>query len=351
MRRAFQGVVQERLRLELEHVEDDVDDGAAAVVQELPARPALVVERADHAVEHAVARAQRARHARQQRACSARRARRRRRAGSGRARPRPAPARARPPRRARTPRPSRSGRAWPRAGASARTPAPARLRRPWPRARSASCAPHRPRCAGTSAHSPCSFVAVQDHGERAVLALALQLVGAAIPDLDRAAAVLARRDVALERRRSRAGDPPRAPRASARRPAAARRAAAPSSAARRRARAGSRSAGRGPSGAAPRTRASSTTSSRRRRTARASCPCGASRGIPRDRPPSAGASHRGSRLAARPRALASLGGLRRRLGAPLRGGFPGLAHGRAEALLEGGHEVVGRAPLLDLRNA
>ena len=45
---------------------------------------------------------------------------------------------------------------------------------------------------------PVQLLAVQDHGQRAVVALALQLVGAAIPHLDRAAAVLAGRDVALE---------------------------------------------------------------------------------------------------------------------------------------------------------
>ena len=54
------------------------------------------------------------------------------------------------------------------------------------------------RCAGHERPLALRLAAVQDHGERAVGALAHELVGAAIPEVDVPGAVLAARDVALE---------------------------------------------------------------------------------------------------------------------------------------------------------
>ena len=53
-------------------------------------------------------------------------------------------------------------------------------------------------CAGTSVHDTVEAVAVEPHGQPAVALLLDELVRAAIPDLDRAGAVLARRDRPLE---------------------------------------------------------------------------------------------------------------------------------------------------------
>ena len=121
-------LVDERSALVLEHVEDHVHEFSAVALEQLAARPALVVERADDPVEHALARAQRARHLREQRTRSARPAPRPRRAETAlraldgrertRARPRDLERPFRPARDAAWPRAARIGR-YARAGPSA----------------------------------------------------------------------------------------------------------------------------------------------------------------------------------------------------------------------------------------
>ena len=86
-------------------------------------------------------------------------------------------------------------------------------------------------------------LAVQPDGQPAVALLLEELVRPAIPDLDRAGAVLARPGSCPRSPRTRADGPRRAPRDAARRAGAGRPSAPPSSRARRRARAGSRSGG------------------------------------------------------------------------------------------------------------
>ena len=98
------------------------------------------------------------------------------------------------------------------------------------------------RWAGTSDHVPRSRLPRSANGQLAVRLLLEQLVGALVPDLDAAGAVLALRDLAVEPRVARAGGPPRAPRAPCRPARAARPSGPPTTRAPRAAPAGSRSA-------------------------------------------------------------------------------------------------------------
>ena len=189
----------ERLALELEHVEEVVDERARALLHRREARPTLLVERADLAVQHAVRRPQCSRQrprdglepTREIVAVSARQ--RRLAATDARERTKPVPLHLEQPAFARR-------RILGKRGEHRRV-VPAH--RGWLDATRLSH--HEPVlrvAAELRRHErPESLepLAVQVHRQPAVALLLDELVGAAIPDLDLARAVLARRDLALER--------------------------------------------------------------------------------------------------------------------------------------------------------
>ena len=242
---------QQRLALVLEHVERHVHERAAARPRAARGAAAVLVERADDPVEHALAGAQRARHLREQRPAApvqrlAPSARTGLRALEG--------ASARTPCHAISNAQSLAARACAspargRIGPYARArPERARLRR---RARSASSSPCR---RGARARAPTRPRAARRAGSPSACRPAARAPARRCRD-PRCRPCRRRTRPPGSRprsRRTRAGDPRRARRARARLRAAARRAAAPSSAARRPARAGSRSAAAAPSDAARR---------------------------------------------------------------------------------------------------
>ena len=213
--------IDERLALELEQVEGLVDERRArlALLHRGEARPAALVEGADLAVEHAVRRLHRSREFLR----DVRETRRQIVAVPAAVEPLGLTAAHVCDRAVAVPldleQPAVAPWVTPRGPQASRASAGSGgARRAGPRRPSLACegsaSSSGRRRAGPARASTCPrAAAVQADGQAAVLLLLDELVGAAVPDLDGAGAVLAGRDLALEGRRSRAGGPRRGRRA------------------------------------------------------------------------------------------------------------------------------------------